>query len=112
MSRLVRVPGADKRKDREELAGPLWVCSVSLAEGACRQQLPPPGSTSLPCARRAGSPGTAIVRFTNARLSAALPLPPLVSLSDPTGVAGWGAGWGPGCLGLRVSGLILFPMDP
>lgn len=110
MSRLVRAPGADREMTERSWLDLSGFVYMSLGEGACRQQLPPPSSTSLPCARRAGSPGTAIVRFTNARLSASLPLPLVVSLSDPTGVAGWGAGWGPGCLGLRVSSSILFPM--
>lgn len=85
-----------------------FVC-VSWGRG-CRQQLPPPSPAGLPCARRARSPGTAIVRLHKCP-SVCLSPPPLCCLSpDPTGVARQGAGWGPGCLSLRVPSLILFPM--
>lgn len=71
--------------------------------GPAGSSCPPSGSAGLPRARRAGRLGTAIVR-QHKHPSVCVTPPPLLSPSpDLTGVAGWGAGWGPGCPGLRVS---------
>lgn len=100
------------------LAGPFWVCLCLLGGGwgrGCRQQLPPPNSAGLPCARRAGSPGTAIVRLHKCpSVCITAPLHLCLSFSPyPTGVA-WrgvgGPGWGSGCLSLPLSSPTLFPM--
>lgn len=115
MSTLVRVPGAGKRNGREELAGPFWVCLWLLGGGwgwGCRQQLPP-SRLSRPALCQEGreswhsycSPAQMPVCLHHSPLALCLSLSP-----DPTGVAGWGAGWGPGGLYLRVSSLILFPV--
>lgn len=81
---------------------------ISLGEGACRQQLPP-SQLHQPALCQEGRESWHSY-CSLAQMPVCLhhsPLPLLVSLSDPTGVDGWGAGWGPGCLGLS---LILFPM--
>lgn len=78
----------------------------------CRQQLPS-AQLSRPALCQEGreswhsycSPAQMPVCLHPSRLPLCSPLSP-----DLTGVAGWGAGQGPGCLGLRVSGLISFPV--
>lgn len=75
---------------------------VSLGEGgggAAGSSCPPPNSAGLPCARRAGSPGTAIVRLHKCpSVCITAPLHLCLSFSpDPTGVAWWG-----GKLGFRM----------
>lgn len=104
-----------RRNGWEDLAGPFWVCLCLFGGGGpAGSSCPPPGSAGLPRARRAGSLGTAIVRLHKHPSVCITPPPPLSPSSDPTGVAGWGAGWGPGCLGPRVSPLIhsLWPLVP
>lgn len=111
MSRSVRVPGLIREMAERNWLGLSGFVYVSWGRGPADRSCPPPSSTGLPCARRAGSPGTAIVRLHKC-LSVCITPPPLhwAPSPHPTGVAGLGAGWGPGCLGLRVSSLILFPI--
>ena len=94
---------------------PSGFVSVSLGEGgggAAGSSCPPPHSAGLPCARRAGSPGTAIVRPHKCP-SVCIIAPSIsacLSLLTRQVWPGGGPGWGSGRLSLTVSSPTLFPM--